>query len=372
MQPPVSRDLPHRGEVLAAAAVLIVLAHALFAQLTGLIALACHLTGRATRWRIVWLAAPAAVGLIWTLAVGIGPAVAGLIAGPAHVLSCLQGHPPRLAGAFAGVASWLPRQLPLALITGPAEAALAWPLRGPDGHEPRPGLVAGARRRLNLRRLRDGELPARDGAVLGVDEETGAPVALSWSALGGGVLVTGTPGHEVTETAWRLVRAALRRRKPVIVIDLDPAAGVAGWLGTECARYGCPVITEVATDLDVALLAAVRGRAAALVTARGGGGKPSGGKPGGGKPSAVAACEAVVLLCGELQRIGADGDGLVWLRGGQGLPEQLVASLTTAGAAAGLPLVLTASDPGQIPVGVVIRHTGPGELTLGSRRVVTP
>jgi hypothetical protein len=360
MQAPVSRDLPHRGELLAAAAVLIVLAHALFAQLTGLTALACPLTGRATRWRIVWLVAPAGAGLIWTLAVGTRPAVAGLIAGPAHVLSCLQGHPPRLAEAFAGAAAWLPRQLPLALITGPAEAALAWPLRGPAGHEPRPGLVAGARRRLNLRRLRDGELPARDGAVLGVDEETGAPVALSWSTLGGGVLVTGAPHHEVTETAWRLVRAALRRRKPVIVIDLDPAAGVAGWLGAECARYGCPIITELKTPLDVALLAAVRGRAAALVTAR-------------GDPAlAVAACEAVVVLCGELLRIGADGDGLVWLRGCQGLSEESLASLAAAGAAAGLPLVLTASDPGQIPVGIVIRHTGPGELTLGSRRVVTP
>jgi len=370
MSAPVSRDLPHRGEVLAAAAVLIVLAHVLFAQLTGLTALGCHLTGRTTRWRIVWLVAPVAAGLTWTLAVGIRPAVVGLIAGPAHVLSCLQGHPPRLTDVFAGAASWLPRQLPLALITGPAEAALSWPLRGPATQEPRPGLLAAARRRLNLRRLGAGELPARDGAVLGVDQETGAPVILTWSALGAGVLVTGTPGHEVTETAWRLVRAALRRRKPVIVIDLEPTAGVAGWLGTECVRYGCPMtdVTAAASGardgdaLAAALLAAVRGRAVALVTTRDG--------PASGELH--SACEAVVLLCGELRRIGADGDGLVWLRGCRGIPEELLASLTAAGAAAGLPLVLTAPGACQIPMGMVIRHTGPGELTLGSRRAATP
>jgi hypothetical protein len=360
MQTSISRDLPHRGEVLAAAAVLIVLAHALFAQLTGLIAVACHLTGRTTRWRLSWLATPAAAGLAWTLAVGTRPAVAGLLAGPDHVLSCITtrasapGHPLRLPDVYAGATSWLPRQFPLALVLGPAEAALG-SLR--PAFETRPGLLATLRRRLNLRRMRAGKLRVRDGAVLGVDPATGAPAALTWASLTGGALVTGSPAREVTETALRVVRAALRRRKPVIVIDLDPTSGAASWLGSECRRYECPVITDAVTTET--LLTAVRGRAAALITAS------------GDQRAATAACEAVLGLCGELRRIGVDGDGLVWLRGCSGPSAELVGALIAEGASAGLPVVVSALAA-DFPAGVVVRHGLPGELRIGSRRAVTP
>jgi hypothetical protein len=339
-----------RGEALAAAAVLVVLMHAIFAQLTGVIAIGCHLTGRATRWRPGWLAAPAAVGLVWTLVVGTGHAVAGLLAGPDHILSCLttssaSPRPPlRLPDVFAGATRWLPSQLPLALVTGSAEAAL---LALPRGTR-RPGVVAAARRAINLRLLRAGELRARGGVAVGVDPSTGAPAAVAWSELAAGVLVTGA---QDSEPALRLVHAALRRRQPVIVLDHSPGAGgLDAWLWAECVRYGCPVATGD-------LLGAVRGRAVALIEA-------------GQNPE--RACRLIIELCAELRRIGADGDGLVWLRGREGLPGSLIAELAAAGSRAGLPLLLSTSDPPAELAGVlVISHDEPGGLLLGSRRVMT-
>lgn len=342
-----------RGEALAAAAVLVVLAHALFAQLTGLIALACHITDRATRWRPLWLAAPALAGLIWTLAVGTGHAVNGLLAGPDHVLSYLTTSSGSsrlgLPDIFAGAARWLPSQFPLALVAGSVEAALVGLLSGRLGGARRPGAVAAARRALNLRLLRAERLRARGGAVLGVDPETGARAAVAWSQLSAGILVTGRPDGE---PVLRLVGAALRQRKPVIVLDLSsPAGSLDAWLWSECTRSGCPVATRD-------LLGAVRGRAVALLDL-------------GADPA--LACRRIIDLCAELRRIGADGDGLVWLNGRDGLPGQLIAELAAAGAAAGLPLLLSTPDPPpEFATGLVISRDGPGRLLLGSRRVVTP
>jgi hypothetical protein len=344
-----------RGEVLAAAAVLIVLAHALFAQLTGLTALVCYLTGRATRWRPAWLAVPAAAGLVWTLAIGARPAVAGLLAGPDHILSFLttRSESPagtfRLPDVFAGAGYWLPRQFPLALVAGSAEAALAGLVSGRAGGTRRPGAVATVRRTLNLRLLRAGELRARAGAVVGVDPLTGAPVAVGWTELTTGVLATGRPDNEVTATALHLVRAALRHRKPVIVLDLM-SGNLDAWLWTECAKSSCPVATGD-------LLAAVRGRAIALLD-------PAG--------DPATACRRIIDLCAELRRIGADGDGLVWLNGREGLPGPLIAELAAAGATAGLPLLLSTSGPlEEFTPGLVISHDGGGRLSLGARRVIT-
>jgi hypothetical protein len=343
-----------RGEVLAAAAVLVVLAHVLFAQLTGVTALACHLTGRATRWRPVWLLAPVATGLIWTLAVGPGRAVDGLLAGPDHVLFCLttrsgsSGAAFRLPDVFAGAADWLPRQFPLALVIGSAEAALAGLLVRRENHARRPGPLAAARRAVNLRLLRAGELRVRGGAVVGVDPRTGAPAAVGWSQASAGILVTGQPDGE---PARRLVHAALRQRKPVIVLDLgSPAGRLDAWLWAECASSGCPVATGD-------LLGAVRARAIALLEVG---------------PDPASACRLVIDLCAELSRIGADGDGLIWLNGREGLPGPLIADLAAAGAAVGLPLLLSTLDPpAELATSLVIAGDGPGRLLLGSRQVVT-
>ena len=111
--------------------VAVVLAHVLFAQLTILLAVAFYLITRVTRWRLSWLTAPAAAGLAWTAAIGPRAAAAGFTAGPAQIADYLgasghqAGHLLHFTAAFTGMATWLPRQLPLALVAGAAEAALA-------------------------------------------------------------------------------------------------------------------------------------------------------------------------------------------------------------------------------------------------------
>src|SRR5438034_561141 len=127
----VPRGLPRRDEVLAVCVVTAVLLHVLFAQLTILLAAALYLITRVTRWRLSWLTVPAAAGLAWTAAVGPRAAAAGFTAGPAQIAGYLNAsghqadHLLHFTGAFAGRGSWLPRQLPLALLAGVAEAALA-------------------------------------------------------------------------------------------------------------------------------------------------------------------------------------------------------------------------------------------------------
>src|SRR5579875_2007823 len=171
----VPGDTPHRGELIAACAVLGVLAHLLFAQLTLILAVVFRLITRATRWRPQWLAAPAAVGLLWALGEGLGRAAAGFGAGPSRVLGYFTG-PGRIlhfAGAYAGMGHWLPRQLPLALVLASAEAAVAawltwrrtdeWKLPGY-----RDGLAAWCRGAYLTRAIAAGGVVTRDGACLGL------------------------------------------------------------------------------------------------------------------------------------------------------------------------------------------------------------
>ena len=90
----IPTQLPRRGEVVAAFAVLVLLSHLLFAQLTLVLAAAFVAVSKTTRWRLWWLAAPAAAGLAWTLAIGPRAAAAGFAAGPAQILAYLGGgHP---------------------------------------------------------------------------------------------------------------------------------------------------------------------------------------------------------------------------------------------------------------------------------------
>ena len=67
----VPRDLPRRGQILAACVVIAVLAHVLFAQLTLVLGAVFAVTTRATRWRLSWLLVPAIVGLITLASLGM-------------------------------------------------------------------------------------------------------------------------------------------------------------------------------------------------------------------------------------------------------------------------------------------------------------
>jgi hypothetical protein len=335
MQTSLPRDTPHRNELFAAGAVLIVLLHMLFAQVTGIVAVCCHLTGRLTSWRPTWLFVPASAGLLWTLAVGPRPAVAGLLAAPAHILGYITSNsgPPgrllRVAGWFSGAGVWLPRQLPLALVTGAAEAVAVAAVTAQGSV--RPGPWEALRRRLNLYRLRGGQLRIRDAVVLGVDIGTGAPVPLHWDDICGGVLIAGQAETDLTIPAFRLIEAAIRFRKPVIVVDLSRHAAIMTILRDVCVRYSCPVeVSREASQDELAAL--VRNRAAAVYPLA------------GEEDTARQVCEKLVWTARRLRQIGARGDGVVWLRCCADLPLDVVTQLIAECALAGLALVASTSD----------------------------
>jgi hypothetical protein len=249
----VPRGLPRRDEILAVCLVAVILAHVLFAQLTIILAAAFYLITRVTRWRLSWLAGPAAAGLAWTAAIGPRAAVAGFTAGPAQIADYLgaSGHQAshllHFTAAFTGMAAWLPRQLPLALVAGAAEAALAgwltWLHTDEQDLSPaRPGLIVAARRTAAVRGIRAGRVVTRDGACLGVMAGSGARITLSWAEATGGVSVCGSSGPDVLTTSFQLVHAAVRRRKPVLAVDHTADPGLPGRLAAVCAAAGAPLL----------------------------------------------------------------------------------------------------------------------------------
>jgi len=248
----VPRGLPRRGEILAACVVVAVLAHVLFAQLTIVLAVVFALTTWATRWRLSWLLVPVATGVAWTLAVGPRAAAAGFADGPAKVAAYLGAsghqvdHVLHFTGAFSGIGSWLPRQLPLAIVTGAAEAAiigwLSWLHTDEVRMRPaRPGLLVAARRAAIRRAIRAGGVVTRDGSCLGVTAGSGTRVTLSWSETAGGVSVCGSAEQDVLTTSFQLVHAAVRRRKPVFAVDLTADQALPGQLAAVCAAAGVPL-----------------------------------------------------------------------------------------------------------------------------------
>ena len=254
----IPRTAPRRAEFVAALGVLLVLGHLVFAQLTMVLAIVFYAITKVTRWRPQWLAIPAAVGVVWALAIGPATAVRGLLAGPRHVVAYLggvSGAPDRimhLGAAFGGMGAWLPRQLPLALVTGAAEAAIAVWLSWLHTDEwrlpaPRPGAVIAIRRWYLARVVRGGGVVTRDGACLGIAAPGGGRAALSWAEVAPGVLCTGAGGSGTTTTSFQLVHAAIRRRKPVIAVDLSGSRQLAEWFAIVCGATGTPLQVFAAT-----------------------------------------------------------------------------------------------------------------------------
>src|SRR6266568_4470128 len=249
----VPRGLPRRDEILAVCVVVAVLVHVLFAQLTILLAAVLYLITKVTRWRLSWLTVPAAAGLAWTVAAGPRAAAAGFTAGPARIADYLGAgghqadHLLHFTAAFAGIGTWLPRQLPLALLAGTAEAVLAgwlsWLHTDERDLSPaRPGLNVAARRAATVRAIRAGGVVTRDGSCLGVAAGSGARVALSWAEAAGSVAVCGSSGPDVLTTGFQLVHAAVRRRKPVLAVDHTADPGLTGKLAAVCAEAGAPLL----------------------------------------------------------------------------------------------------------------------------------
>jgi hypothetical protein len=384
----IPTQLPHRGEVAAAFAVLVLLAHLLFAQLTLVLAAVFVAVSKAMRWRLWWLSVPVAAGLAWTLAIGPRAAAAGFTAGPAQILAYLSGgHPlgrllhPR--GAFAGAGEWLPRQFPLALIAAAAEAALAGWLAWVHTDEwavrpPRPGALAAVRGALARRTTSAGVVVTRDGCVLGVAPASGARVVLGWPEIAGGVLVTGADARTLAVSSLQVAHAALRRRKPLIALDLTGEGTLAGVLGAACAATGTPLWAAVeAADgrwlgpaPDEPLLArVVRERSAALLSLR-------------TEDVAAQVCAGILAVGEDVRRIGADGDGLIWLYGYEPVPGGslggTVASLVAGGAAADLPVLVTTKSSraiadlaGRVSVVLIHRLADPATADILAARTGT-
>lgn len=282
-QVPVPRDTPRHRELTAVLAVAAVLTHLLLAQLTLVLVVIMYVIDRVSRWRPQWLLVPAGIGLVWTLAIGPSRALGGLTAGPRQVLTYLggigqyPGHLIRPLDAYAGLGHWLPEQFPLALILASAEVfGLSWLQRRMEGGRVwRTGLIVAARRRMTTASIRSGGVVSRDGCRIGLDVDTGHAAEVSWREAEGGVLCaspaagrrltadlgTGaagpvlagsgpaTPGlagcgpagdDGLTASGFTLAHAAVRRRKPVIVIDLTGSPWLAESLAAACAEPGAP------------------------------------------------------------------------------------------------------------------------------------
>jgi hypothetical protein len=377
----IPRGLPRRGEVIAACAVAILVAHLLLAQLTLVLAVIFAVVSMASRWRPWWLLAPAMAGLAWTLAAGPQNALAGFAAGPSGILWHLggghlagrTGHP--LAG-FGGAQGWLSRQFPVALVVGAVEAALAgwldwlhtdeWAVR-----PPRPGLVAAVRRAVATRAIRAGAVVTREGAALGVVPATGAVAELRWAEAACGTLITGAAAQDVTLAGLQLVHAALRRRKPVIVLDPGGAA-IARALDAACAATGTPLLAVGSSAAGPAVRVAATAGAgpgnAAVAGASGLWGRgpaqehepgdPAAGElgrvvrersatllPADTTELAARACTGLTSLAADLRRAGVDGDALVWVPHGERVPAQSLTELLSNGQDAGLCVTIGTTSP---------------------------
>jgi hypothetical protein len=370
---------PRRGEVLAAVAAAGVVAGVLFAPLTLILAVAFHAISKVSRWRPLWLWGPAACGIVWVLAVGPGEAAAGFGHGAAATAGALRWiftGPAAVARAPSAVYADGAGQLPLALILGAGAAALAWWVRWMhtdqwDVPAARPGLVHIGRRRRTAASLRRGRVLTRDGACLGVDMATGGPAVLSWRDAAGGVLLTGAPEPAVLAPGLLLTHAAIRRRTPVIVVDLAGDAGLPDALAGICASVRAPLHVFGAAggpryEPRVRLGA---GQHAALLTV------PWGPRPAPGAGSGVGLDEVVrqravalfalagigagdcaeviaglvtadvAALYGRLYRDGIAPDGLCWVTECDGVDPAALAGLVGAGSPAGLAPVLATTVP---------------------------
>lgn len=391
---------PRRGEILAAIAVAAVLASALLAPLTLLLFLAFHAASRISRWRPVWLVVPACCGALWLLAISPGTAVAAFGAGmssAAGLLGRLAANASTLTGLPGGEAQVMARQVPVSLILAAAAAAAAAWVRWLHTDEwdlpaTRPGFFTLCRQRLNAAIVRSGGVLTRDGACLGIDRATGRPAAVSWRDASGGVLVTGAAWPPVLASGWQLTHAAIRRRKPVIVVDLAGHRELPAMLAGVCAATAAPLQvfsneTPVQyapstnpADEDLAALRAsplgrwlgpgpactdrislneaVRRRAVVLFSLD---------RRGNGRAAEVIAnlvAADLAAIYAALGRTGIAPDGLCWFTECDGIEAGTLGRLAGPGGQAGLAAVLTTIAPGpaarlagQANVGVFHRLT---------------
>lgn len=373
--------------LVAAAAIAAVLTELVLAQLTLAIFFALLLVGRASRWRPLWLAWPAGIGLACVLSAGLRPALAGYAAAGGEVLRFLTASGPlvpRLAqlSAEAGrIRQLVPAQFAIALIAGSAQAlavhALGW-------REYRPGVLAAARRAYVTATMRRGEVATEDGGCVGAEHATGGRLVVTWKEARAGVLCAGPDALDVTATGLELVLAAIAHRKGVIVAPAGNAPdGLAASIAEACAAAGAPLRTDVPPDDVPEIERVLAGRGVVLLGAgrhavrgfapdnrherRDG----SAGRDGGRQAGAAIACQAADTLTAVLAgyaRSGGTIDCLAWISGCAGADPRQLADLVALGPPTGAAIVLgTANDKTAAGLAagvgvVVVRGAAKGEL----------
>ena len=218
---------------MAGTAAVLIVGQALTAPIVLLVGAVLLAVGRVARWRPSWLLLPSAAGGLWLALAGGRTALVGLATGAARISAAelaVGAAPGRLldpATLSVSADRWLLPELPLALLAGTAEAAVALlACRQRGARSPwRPGLLAAVRRRLTIAALRSGQTVTAAGCAIGIQPATGSVASLTWAAAQRGVLVSG-PDTDVGSVAGAVACAALRRRKTLVAVDL--ADGILG------------------------------------------------------------------------------------------------------------------------------------------------
>ncbi len=281
-----------RRELAAGLGTLAVAAQLVLAPVTLLIAAVLTLAGRISRWRPEWLVLPAMACACWLAAVTIPVSVAALEAGSHRLIAAelaVALHPGRLlhpaqlfdsppllhsasqvgAAALAGAGWWLPRELPLALLAGTAEAAIVLWLGWRRAHPAwRPGAIAAVRRRAAAAALAASHTVTASGCAIGLNPSSGRLTGFSWAEAQRGVLLLGPDEGQLGQLSLAVACAAMRLRKTVIVVDASD--GPAGQIALLARRLGVPVTKINTLDGDAAgsMGRAIRGRRVLIVSAR--------------------------------------------------------------------------------------------------------
>lgn len=337
---------------------------------------------RMGRWHPSWLALPASIGLGWAAVAGPLRSAAGFVAGAAHLVAylassgSLAAHLARLSAVGWSWRAALAGQMPIALAMAAAQAYLVdvvrgrfWPAsRRGHGGRYRPGLGCFARRAYVTATLARGELATIDGACIGIEQETGRGVTVSWAEAAGGVLVTGDDLAAVTRIGLDLAVAAIQHRKAVIVVDLTgDDSSVERAIAVACSDQVAPLrmlpkasgpagAARVVPTSSLGLEGVLAGREVLLA-----------------QPSAPGfleqvSAELVEALAGR-RALGVPADGVAWFNGFDEGDRQILDQLAALTSHLDLPLVLgTASGEAAARLAhqtgvVVVRGRPPRDLS---------
>jgi hypothetical protein len=353
-----------RGDLAAGLAAAAIVGQILFAQVTLLAVMIIVAIGRVSRWRPHWLAVSALASVTWLVAAGPARTAAAYAEGCRRLAvyvvesAAHPGHLAHPAVALAGVATWLPRQLPLALLAACGEAGivlwLGW-WRRESSWRWRPGLVAAGRRWVRAGTLSAGDSVTSDGFALGLVLGTGKLAGVSWSEAAHGVLLT---GQDADQLGLAVACAALRRRKTVLILDCPGPAPIAARISDIARPLRVPVTETGGVAVADAVGRAIRARETVLIATS------------HRDAARQAASELAGVLRG-LRDLGLRADCVTWIRGAECLEPGCLTELLALGPLTGNAVVVSTTSPADAtPLAretAVVVVSGPvgTELALG-------